>query len=213
MTNLDDEYTQLLRTLLPPCPAWDEEDPLIKGLAPSLAQAHQHADSLMIEINPAQSVELINRYEKLCGLPDKCLANRTQTLEERQRVLDAKVNAVGGINETFFKKQLEILGYPTATIEQFQHLDSTPDPTWGDKWRYYWRVKIPAEANKAKLALVDGATVDLNTLNKLAKALGNDAKFSETVINVLNQKLAKNKNGADIPEKNLFIKKPRFIII
>ncbi|WP_438801510.1 hypothetical protein [Candidatus Symbiopectobacterium endolongispinus] len=63
-----------------------------------------------------------------------------------------------------------------------------------------------AEANKATIALVDGATVDLNTLNKLAKALGNDAKFSETVINLLNQKLAKNQNGADIPDKNLFIK-------
>lgn len=146
MTNLDDEYTQLLRTLLPPGPAWDEEDLLIKGLASSLAQAHQHVDSLMIEMNPAQSVELINRYEKLCGLPDKCLANRKQTIEERQSVLDAKVNTVGGISEAFFKKQLEILGYPAATIEQFQHLDSTPDPAWGDKWRYYWRVNIPAEA-------------------------------------------------------------------
>ncbi|WP_367273014.1 putative phage tail protein [Candidatus Symbiopectobacterium sp.] len=83
------------------------------------------ADGLMIEINPAQSVELINRYEKLCGLPDKCLANRKQTIGERQQVLDAKVNTVGGISEAFFKKQLEILGYPTATIEQFQHIDST----------------------------------------------------------------------------------------
>uniref|UniRef100_A0A3B0MQF6 Uncharacterized protein n=1 Tax=Arsenophonus endosymbiont of Trialeurodes vaporariorum TaxID=235567 RepID=A0A3B0MQF6_9GAMM len=62
------------------------------------------------------------------------------------------------------------------------------------------------EANKAKLALVDGATADLNTLNKLAKALGNDAKFLETVIHLLNQKLAKNQNEADIPDKNLFLK-------
>lgn len=163
MSQLDDEYTQLLRTLLPPGPAWDEEDPLIKGLAPSLAQAHQHADSLMIEINPAQSVELINRYEKLCGLPDKCLANRTQTLEERQQVLDAKVNTVGGINAAFFKKQLEILGYSTATIEQFQHLDSTPDPAWGDKWRYYWRVNIPAEANVRWISCTSSCNESIRT--------------------------------------------------
>lgn len=68
-----------------------------------------------------------------------------------------------------------------------------------------------AEANKAKHALVDGATVDLSTLNKLAKALGNDPKFSETVTNVLNQKLAKNQNGADIPDKNLFLKNLGFL--
>ncbi|SPP32307.1 hypothetical protein ARAF_2348 [Arsenophonus endosymbiont of Aleurodicus floccissimus] len=62
------------------------------------------------------------------------------------------------------------------------------------------------EANNAKTALIDGSTVDLNTLNKLAKALGNDPKFSETVTNLLNQKLAKNQNGADISDKNLFLK-------
>lgn len=34
-----------------------------------------------------------------------------------------------------------------ATIEQFQNFDSTPDPEWGEFWRYYWRVNIPADAN------------------------------------------------------------------
>ncbi|WGM04055.1 YmfQ family protein [Arsenophonus nasoniae] len=163
MRNLDEEYTQLLRALLPHGSAWDEADPLIKGLAPSLANAHQHADSLMIEINPAESVELIERYEKLCGLPDKCLARRKQTLTERQQVLDAKVNAVGGINEAFFKKQLEILGYHTATIEQFQHRDSTPDPAWGDKWRYYWRINIPADANVRRMTCRSPCNSSLRT--------------------------------------------------
>ncbi|SPP32462.1 hypothetical protein ARAF_2627 [Arsenophonus endosymbiont of Aleurodicus floccissimus] len=62
------------------------------------------------------------------------------------------------------------------------------------------------EANNAKTALIDGSTVDLNTLNKLAKALGNDPKLAETVTQQLSQKLAKNQNGADIPDKNLFLK-------
>lgn len=163
MTNLSEEYTRLLQSLLPQGPAWDEEYPLVKGLAPSLARVHQHADNLMTEINPAQSVELIDRYEKLCGLPDKCLAARKQTLEERQQVLDAKVNTVGGINEAFFAKQLEILGYPSATIEQFQHLDSTPDPAWGDKWRYYWRVNIPAEANTRWMTCISDCTSPIRT--------------------------------------------------
>ncbi|WP_291968300.1 putative phage tail protein [Candidatus Symbiopectobacterium sp.] len=105
----------------------------------------------------------MNRCEKLCGLPDKCLANRKQTIGERQQVLDAKVNTVGGISEAFFKKQLEILGYPTATIEQFQHLDSTHDPSWGDKWRYYWRVNIPAEANVRWMTCISDCTSPIRT--------------------------------------------------
>uniref|UniRef100_A0A3B0MQL7 Uncharacterized protein n=1 Tax=Arsenophonus endosymbiont of Trialeurodes vaporariorum TaxID=235567 RepID=A0A3B0MQL7_9GAMM len=44
------------------------------------------------------------------------------------------------------------------------------------------------EANNAKKALIDGLAIDLNTLNKVAKALGNDPKFSETVTNLLNSK-------------------------
>lgn len=38
-------------------------------------------------------------------------------------------------------------GNTDATIEQFQNFDSTPDPEWGEFWRYYWRVNIPADAN------------------------------------------------------------------
>ncbi|MBT9432238.1 hypothetical protein JZM24_09090 [Candidatus Sodalis endolongispinus] len=63
-----------------------------------------------------------------------------------------------------------------------------------------------AEANKAKNALIDGSPIDLNTLSKLSKALGNDQKFTETVTQQLSQKLAKSENGADIPDKTLFLK-------
>ncbi|EHX1484157.1 phage tail protein, partial [Salmonella enterica subsp. enterica serovar Weltevreden] len=50
---LQDEYTQLLYHLLPEGPAWDGENPLIEGLAPSLNRVHQRADELMAEIDPA----------------------------------------------------------------------------------------------------------------------------------------------------------------
>ncbi|BGI51964.1 MAG: YmfQ family protein [Candidatus Hamiltonella defensa (Ceratovacuna japonica)] len=144
--NLDEDYTRLLQSLLPPGPAWAGDTPLLAGLAPSLARVHQRADDLMREINPAQSMELTDRYDTLCGLPDPCLDPRPQTREERQQILDAKVNTVGGMHEGFFLEQLRLLGYPTATLEQCQHLDRSPDPAWGDRWRYYWRVHIPAEA-------------------------------------------------------------------
>ena len=86
-------------------------------------------------------------YEGLYGLPDSCAPDGVQTLRQRQQRLDAKANVAGGINEQFYRNQLNALGYTTATIEQFQNLDSTPDPEWGEFWRYYWRVNIPADAN------------------------------------------------------------------
>lgn len=146
---LEDDYTALLHHLLPRGPAWEGDNPLMQGIAPALAAVQQRADDLMVEIDPAKTTELINRYEKLCGLPDSCAPPGVQTLQQRQQRLDAKVNLVGGINEQFYRSQLDALGYTTATIDQFQNLDDSPNPEWGDKYRFYWRVNIPADANVA----------------------------------------------------------------
>ncbi|EHU6243949.1 DUF2313 domain-containing protein, partial [Salmonella enterica] len=94
-----------------------------------------------------RTTELIDRYEQMYGLPDSCAPEGVQTLQQRQQRLDAKANVAGGINERFYREQLDALGYTAATIEQFQNFDSTPDPEWGEFWRYYWRVNIPADAN------------------------------------------------------------------
>lgn len=144
---LEDEYMQLLYHLLPAGPAWEGENPLIEGLAPSLARVQKRAGDLMAEIDPAKTTELINRYEFLYGLPDSCAPAWVQTLQQRQQRLDAKANVAGGINELFYRQQLDALGYTTATIDQFQNLDISPYPEWGEFWRYYWRVNIPADAN------------------------------------------------------------------
>ncbi|WP_420910743.1 phage tail protein [Pectobacterium polaris] len=56
----------------------------------------------------------------------------------------------------------------------------------------------------AVAALVNGSPAALDTLQELAKALGNDPNFSTTVLNALAGKLAKDQNGADIPDKAKF---------
>lgn len=85
----------------------------------------------MKEIDPSQTTELIDRYETVYGLPDSCTPDGVQSLRQRQQRLDAKANVAGGINEQFYRNQLDALGYTTATIEQFQNFGSTPDPEWG----------------------------------------------------------------------------------
>ncbi|QHQ16533.1 hypothetical protein GMW39_12105 [Pectobacterium parmentieri] len=56
----------------------------------------------------------------------------------------------------------------------------------------------------AVAALVNGSPAALDTLQELASALGNDPNFSTTVLNALAGKLAKDQNGADIPDKSQF---------
>lgn len=69
----NDDYIRLLSALLPPGPAWSASDPSIAGAAPSLTRVHQRADALMRELDPRTTTELINRWERLCGLPDECI--------------------------------------------------------------------------------------------------------------------------------------------
>lgn len=58
----------------------------------------------------------------------------------------------------------------------------------------------------AKIAkLVNSSPAALDTLQELAAALGNDPNFSATVMNLIGQKLSKDQNGSDIPNKYLFI--------
>lgn len=79
-----DDYVQLLSALLPPGPAWSSDDVAIKGVAPSLFRAHQRGDDLMLELDPRTTTELIERWERCCGLPDECIPSGTQTLRQRQ---------------------------------------------------------------------------------------------------------------------------------
>lgn len=148
---LQDEYTRLLMHLLPSGPAWEGDNPLLEGLAPSLARLHSRTEDLTTEIDPGSTVELIDRYEALCGLPDACAPDGVQTLVQRQRRLDAKVNGYGGINEAFYRRQLDALGYTTTTITQYQNDDKSPNAEWGDYWRYYWQVNIPEDANVKRM--------------------------------------------------------------
>lgn len=183
MDTLQDDYTKLLYGLMPPGPAWSDTDGVLDGLAPSLVRVHQRADELVIEIDPGQSTELIERYEELYGLPDSCSPVGTQTLRQRQQRLEAKANVAGGINEQFFLDQLEALGYTGVTIEQFQHLEASPDPEWGDRWRYFWRVTLPVDAGAQWQTCTDACNTPIRTWgDTVAECVINKLCPSHTVV-------------------------------
>lgn len=162
----DDDYVQLLAALLPPGPAWSPDDTAIKGAAPSLLRAHQRADDLMLEIDPRSTTELINRWERCCGLPDECIPTGTQTLRQRQQRLDAKVNLVGGINEDFYLNQLAALGKTGATITRYNNgpfkcTSACTDAVYSTEWRYYWQVNMPAASDATWMTCIDDCTTPI----------------------------------------------------
>ncbi|WP_339053843.1 phage tail protein [Arsenophonus endosymbiont of Crataerina pallida] len=129
--------------------------------------------------------------EGITNRPPRELANRTawlkQQLEGTQAALEAHANSRNHPDATLAAKGFVQLS--NATYSQDETTAATPK-------------LVNARVN----AIVDNAPSDLDTLNKLAQAISNNPKFAESVTQLLSQKLAKNENGADIPDKNQFIK-------
>ncbi|WP_215715171.1 gp53-like domain-containing protein [Escherichia coli] len=126
----------------------------------------------------------------------KQLASRTsylkQQVEKSGTDLAAHIAAADPHTQYAPKASPTFTGTPTA-----------PTPANSDNSKKLATTEFVA---KALAALAGSAPETLDTLKELADALGNDPNFATTVLNKLAEKLAKDQNGADIPDPALFVK-------
>ncbi|MGL3127472.1 phage tail protein [Klebsiella pneumoniae] len=93
--------------------------------------------------------------------------------------------------------------YAPKASPTFTGTPTAPTPANSDNSKKLATTEFVA---KALAALAGSAPETLDTLKELADALGNDPNFATTVLNKLAEKLAKDQNGADIPDPVLFVK-------
>lgn len=190
---MTDKYSKLLANLLPPGPAWSADDSLLKGLAPSLGRVEQRTADLMLEIDPASTSELIDRYETICGLPDSCTPIATQTLTERRQRLSAKINVKGGLNAAFYLDQLAQLGYENASIGRYEHPEFTcesscTDALYDATWRYLWTVYLPTSADVSEMTCNDSCISSLRAWGDgVAECVISKLAPSHTIVNFVYQ--------------------------
>ncbi|MWP61037.1 YmfQ family protein [Gilliamella sp. Pas-s25] len=158
--DIEKQYQRMVGNLLPYGPAWDKTEPILLSLALTLSKTHLRVDDLMREIDPRTTNELIDRYEQICGLPDSCYSEESQTLTTRRNRLDSKLNLAGGINKDFYLQTLAINGYPDATITNYNNdvftcESSCEDYLYDEEWRYYWVVNIPAGRHITEMTCED----------------------------------------------------------
>ncbi|HII3424127.1 TPA: phage tail protein [Citrobacter freundii] len=96
--------------------------------------------------------------------------------------------------------------YAPKASPTFTGTPTAPTPANSDNSKKLATTEFVAEA---LAALAGSAPETLDTLKELADALGNDPNFATTVLNKLAEKLAKDQNGADIPDPALFVKNLR----
>src|SRR4051812_28592617 len=98
-------YTKLLKRLLPPGRAWVASDGghlsgLFSGLAEELSRAHVRGLALIEEMDPRTTFELLEDWERICGLPDACTGLGT-TLQDRRNQIVARLLLGGPQNKQF----------------------------------------------------------------------------------------------------------------
>lgn len=146
-------YYTALSALLPPGIALNhqqdsnaEMDALIAKIANELLLLAEMEAVLYQETNPRYASHLLAEWEASFALPDKCMRDGTQTLDERRRAVHAKIIDFGGARRTRYQAILATLGYPNAVIERNRLFScETPcdQPMFEDpQWRFNWRVNL-----------------------------------------------------------------------
>ena len=135
--------------LLLPQDAYDRAAPQISSdLAAEgrqLDAVQSAASAMLLETDPRTTVQLLDDWERVYGLPDAGLMTAT-TVPERQQRLTAKVLQTGGLSKAYFQALLEQAGY-TVIIDEprgfFAGMNAGGDRLYDPaavKW--YWRVRL-----------------------------------------------------------------------
>lgn len=145
MGDLISDYEAQLHALLPPGPAWPDDDPFLLGMAPAFARVHERALQLLEEADPRTAVELFLRWERTAGLPDTCAEVSEQDMQRRRADLIAKLQRDGSLSRQFFIDLAAWLGY-AITIDEFVPFRvemPVEHGLYGDDWLFTWRANLP----------------------------------------------------------------------
>lgn len=152
------QYLEQLKSLLPRGLMWSSEDgdtldDLLGAMAEELARIDARAEGLFNETDPRTTLELLDEWEAVAGLPDTC-TDQADTLAERRDVLHAKITSIGNQSRQYFIDLAAALGY-TVTITEFRPFvagSNAGDALTNGDWIFTWRVNAPAVTERIFVA-------------------------------------------------------------
>ncbi len=148
--NLQDYKNQLVQ-LFPKGRAWEAGDDstlnkLLRSFADELVRIENRSQDLLNEADPRTTYEMLEDWERMAGLPDKCVG-LAQTLEERRDEIVSKLVKRGNQSIQFFKDLAAPLGYNVQIEEydQFHVGDPVGGPLYGVEWMHAFGVIAPLQ--------------------------------------------------------------------
>ncbi len=204
------DYLAMLQGLLPRGAAWRREPGAIltrflAAAAEELTRLDSAAWRLLDEANPRTTLEALEDWERVLGLPDACGIGSGSLTERRYQVLRKLVRPVGQ-DIPFFEALAKAMGYP-AVVREFRPFaadvsgadDYVNDAPGGsivdasavpatvttsdyDGWYFVFRMEAPEERIIWFSADVSGAEEPLASWgNSLYECVINRAKPAHTV--------------------------------
>lgn len=150
-----------------------------------------------------EGVYQIEVSDPVLGGPDGISNHQAKQLASRTSYLKQKVEKGGTDLAAHIAAADPHTQYAPKASPTFTGTPTAPTPAANDNSKKLVTTEFVA---RAIAALAGTAPETLDTLKELADALGNDPNFATTVLNKLAEKLAKDQNGADIPDPALFVK-------
>lgn len=141
--------------------------------------------------------------DPVLGGPDGISNRQAKQLAKRTSYLKQQVEKGGTDLAAHIAAADPHTQYAPKASPTFTGTPTAPTPANSDNSKKLATTEFVA---KALAALAGSAPETLDTLKELADALGNDPNFATTVLNKLAEKLAKDQNGADIPDPVIFVK-------
>lgn len=169
---VDEACLPVLQALLPPGLAWPREadatlTKLLRALAYEFCRVKDRGQDLLSEIDPRTTLELLEDWERVFGLPDEC--STPTTIAGRRTALHGKMLGFGDPSEAYFVALALSLGY-TITITTYTHedhftcLSPCTDPLYGDDWMFVWDVATENGLADAQLQCTFESLAPLHTL-------------------------------------------------
>lgn len=140
--------------------------------------------------------------DPVLGGPDGISNRQAKQLASRTSYLKQQVEKGGSDLAKHIAAADPHTQYATKASPTFTGTPTAPTPAANDNSKKLVTTEFVA---RAIAALAGTVPETLDTLKELADALGNDPNFATTVLNKLAEKLAKDQNGADIPDKAAFL--------
>lgn len=119
-----DQFIKLLYTLLPTGYAWNNDPDsdlykLVNGIIIELCRVDDRLEDLLREIDPFQTLELLEDWETMLDLVDTCLDDENLSIDDRRSRIVQQLNALGGASADYFEELLLNSGFVVEVTPYF----------------------------------------------------------------------------------------------